>query len=137
VAQERANKKEKPTTAADLLAEWRAAGRDTVAAQNAVAVSKRALEVADAAEQAARETHEAADAAKQAAERAREAAAQARRSASLAAESAQLAHASAQGDAARADQVLQAAEIAEATARARFNRVVDNDSGDSTVDPTS
>ncbi|MDQ1555655.1 MAG: hypothetical protein QOI02_657 [Actinomycetota bacterium] len=60
-------------TAADLLADWRGAARDTVAARNAAEVADAALQAATAAEEAVREVESAAEAAALAAERARQA----------------------------------------------------------------
>ena len=82
-------------SAADLLANWRSAERDTVAAGLSSQVAVLALAAATAAEEAAAEVEAAASAAVEAVERARAAADRARKAASRAAEAAQLAFAAA------------------------------------------
>jgi hypothetical protein len=75
---------------AELLADWRAAERDAVAAREAARIATLALEAARAAEEAALETETAANAASEAVERALQAAGSARRAASQAAEAAKI-----------------------------------------------
>lgn len=108
-------------TASELLAIWRAAGRDTVAARAAAAVAKMALAAATAAQEAADEVEVAAEAATEAAERARGAAAKAKSAAAQAAEAAQLALQTAQGDKVRANHDVEIADGAEAEAREAFH----------------
>jgi hypothetical protein len=108
-------------SAAQLLAEWRAAGRDVTAAMAASHVAELALAAAEAAEEAATAVQRAADAALSAVEHARDAAGGAQRAATLAAEAAQLASASAEGDKARAEVVVTQAQAAEAEAGERFH----------------
>ena len=108
-------------SAAELLADWRSAERDNVAAHSAAAVAKLALEAASAAEEAASEVETAANAALEAVERARAAAGRARAAALRAAEAAQMAVATAEGDAARATQTIEESERAETEARERFH----------------
>ena len=64
----------KHTTAAELLADWRSAGRDTAAAHAAEKVAELALVAAAHAEEAANEVEVAAAAALEAVERAQNAA---------------------------------------------------------------
>jgi hypothetical protein len=109
-------------TAAQLLADWRAASRDTVAAVGAARVAEMALTAAALAEEAALAVDEAAQAALEAVERARAAAARARSTAVEAAGAAILALEAAKGDQARAGQDVEAAEHAETEARDRFHR---------------
>jgi hypothetical protein len=108
-------------TAAELLADWRAAGRDTSAAQAAVRVASLVLEAAKAAEEAALETEAAAKAAQEAVERALLAASSAKRAAARAAEAAQILISGAEGDQARASQDLDKAERSEEVAGDRFH----------------
>ena len=108
-------------SASELLGDWRAAERDTVAAQGAASVAELALAAALAAEDAASETDEAAKLATEAAIRARAAVEHARRAANQAAEAAHMALAAAEGDRVRADQALAKAERAETDARDRFH----------------
>lgn len=105
----------------ELLGDWRAAERDTVAAQGASAVAQLALAAAHAAEQAANETEEAARAAIEVATRARVAVEHARRAAGAAAEAAHLALGGAEGDVVRSGQEVHRAESAETAARDRFH----------------
>jgi hypothetical protein len=108
-------------SAADLLADWRSAERDTVAAGLSSQVAVLALAAATAAEEAAEEVEAAASAAVEAVERARAAADRARKAASRAAEAAQLAFAAAEGDTARAGHAVDKAEQVEVEARDRFH----------------
>ena len=108
-------------SAAELLADWRSAARDSVAARSAASVAKLALEAAAAAEEAASEVETAANAALEAVERARAAAGRARAAALRAGEAAQTAFATAEGDAARATQTIEESERAEIEARDRFH----------------
>lgn len=111
----------KPDTTADLLAGWRSAERDSVAARDAAHIATLALVAAEAAEEAATEVEAAADAAAEAVEKARAATARASRAASEAAEAAKTALSSAQGDKVRANHVVVEAEQAEGEARDRFH----------------
>ena len=111
-----------PHSAAELLADWRGAKRDTAAADAAAEVARLALEAAKAADEAAAETEEAATAAADAVERAMKAAASAKRSAAHAARAAQILMASAEGDTARAIQEVETAHEAEAAAGERFHK---------------
>lgn len=108
-------------SAADLLGDWRAAERDSVAARSAASVAELALAAAQAAEEAANETEEAAKLAIEAASRARVAVDFARRAAAHAAEAAQFSLSGAEGDAVRADEEVKRAERAETEARDAFH----------------
>ncbi|HET9497197.1 MAG TPA: hypothetical protein VFP83_02620 [Candidatus Limnocylindria bacterium] len=119
-----AEKKEK--RAAELLADWRAASRDTVAATGAAKVAEMALVAAAAAEEAALEVEEAADAAVDAAERARRASGRAKTAAAEAAKAATWALETAKGDKVRASQGVKAAAQAESEARDLFHDKVDD-----------
>jgi hypothetical protein len=99
---------------ADLLAEWRAAGRDTVAARAAANVAAAALEAAAAAEEAASQVEAAAKAALESVERARAAAERARLAAAQALETAK-------GDKVKANHHVVVAEQAESDARDAFH----------------
>ena len=114
---------DRPKTAAEMLAEWRAAGRDTVAARAAASVAALALKAAAAAEEAATEVEAAAEAAVEAVERARAAASRARAAAGQAAEASSLALASARGDKVRANHDVEEADLAESEARDAFHQV--------------
>ena len=107
--------------AGELLADWRAAERDAVAARDAAHIAALALAAAEAAEEAATEVEAAAEAASEAVERARSAAGRARRAAAQAAEAATSALTSAQGDQVRARQSVTEAEVAEDKARDLFH----------------
>ena len=122
-----AEDKAKHKSAADLLADWRAAERDTVAAGSSAKVATLALQAATAAEEAAAEVEAAASAAAEAVERARSAALKARKAAGQAAEAAHLAIATAEGDKVRANHDLETAEEAETAARDRFHEAQDKD----------
>jgi hypothetical protein len=111
----------KRDSAAELLGDWRAAGRDTVAARTAASVASLAVAAALAAEEAALEADSAARAAMDAATRAKDAAGAAKRAAAHAAEAGQIAAATSEGDKARADQAVGTAELAEEAARDRFH----------------
>ena len=113
-------------TASELLADWRAAGRDTAAAQDALRVATLALEAATAAEEAAEETETAALAAQEAVQRALQAAASAKRAAAHAAAAAQVLSSGAEGDIVRATQQLSEASSAEETASERFHTAQDD-----------
>ena len=108
-------------SAADLLGDWRAAERDTVAAKAARRVASLAHTAAAAAEEAANETNEAARLAQEAANRAQAAAERARHAAQAAMEAAQLAAVTGEGDEVRAGQALADAEAAETAARERYH----------------
>lgn len=112
-------------SAEHLLADWRAASRDTAAARAASTVAGLALAAANAAEEAANEVEAAATSATEALERARAAAGRARRAAEQAAEAAQLALSGAEGDDVRAAKQVGAAEHAEDAARDRFHDAED------------
>jgi hypothetical protein len=107
--------------AAELLAEWRAAGRDTAAAEAASEVARLALEAAQAADEAASETEAAASAAAAAVDQALKAAASAKRAAEHAANAAHILLASAEGDKVRANHDLEAAREAESKTRQEFH----------------
>jgi hypothetical protein len=107
--------------AAELLANWRAAGRDTAAAKTASEVASLALEAAKAADEAAAETEAAASAAASAVDQALKAAASAKRAAEHAAKAAHILLASAEGDKVRANHDLDAAQEAEAQTRKEFH----------------
>ena len=111
--------------AAELLGDWRAAARDTVAAKAAKHVAELALAAATLAEEAARETEEAARAAFDASTRAQQAAERAKRAAMQAAEAAQLAFSTAEGDDARAGAQVVKAEQAETSARDHYHQAED------------
>src|SRR5689334_9972789 len=100
-------------SAAELLAEWRAAGRDAVAAKAAARGGTLALTAAEAALQAANEVETAAGAALQAVDLARAAATRAKTAAGEAAATAADALAEAQGDKADANRHVELAEAAE------------------------
>ena len=119
--QQRYQDADKFKTAAELLAEWRAAERDTVAAGSASRVAAMALEAAAAAEEAADEVGAAASAALEAVERATAAADRAKKAALHAAGAAHLALTAAEGDTAQAKQDLEEARHAEDEARDRFH----------------
>jgi hypothetical protein len=110
----------KHTTAAELLADWRSAGRDTAAAHAAEKVAEMALIAAVHAEEAANEVQVAAAAALEAVERAQTAANRARAAALQAGEAAHLTLTTAEGDRARAGQSVQEAKAAEAEAQERY-----------------
>jgi hypothetical protein len=113
--------REQHHAAGELLADWRAAERDAVAARDAAHIAALALTAAEAAEEAAMEVEAAAEAAAEAVERARAAATRARRAAAEAAEAAKTALTSAQGDQVRAGVSVTEAEEAESEARDRFH----------------
>jgi hypothetical protein len=122
-----AEDKSRHETAAELLAGWRAAERDTIAATSTSKVAALALEAATAAEEAAEEVEAAASAASEAVERARSAAVRARKAAAQAAEAAHMALATAEGDKVRANHELEKAEEAETAARDRFHEAQTHD----------
>jgi hypothetical protein len=101
---------QKHQSAAELLAEWRAAVRDTNAARGAAKVAELALTAAAAPKGRQRATL--------AARRARTAAGQAAGAASLA-------FAAAEGDKVRADHDIEVAERAEEVAQERFREAED------------
>jgi hypothetical protein len=107
---------------AELLADWRAAGRDTAAAFEAARIAGLALEAAKAAVAAANDVEATAAAALEAVEQARTAAIRARETASKAAEAAALVVAEAQGSQAQAADDVEHAEQAEAAARDAFHK---------------
>lgn len=108
-------------SASELLADWRSAERDSVAAHEAASVAARAVTAAAAAEEAAVEAESAAREATEAAARAKEAAERAKTAASQAAEAAQFAATTTEDDQARAEQTVLDADRAEAVARDRFH----------------
>ena len=112
---------------AELLAEWRAAGRDTVAAKAAARIAGLALEAAAAADEAATEVEAAANAALEAVKKARGAADKARKSAKQAAEAAAIVLAGAEGDKVRANHDVETTEHAEADARDAFHHAEDEE----------
>ena len=107
--------------ASELLGDWRAAERDTVAAKAAQTVAELALKAAAAAEEAATETEKAATIAFEASKSAQRAAANAKKAALQASEAALLLAAGAEGDKVRANQALARAEEGEKAARERFH----------------
>ncbi|MBA3688893.1 MAG: hypothetical protein H0W81_08705 [Chloroflexi bacterium] len=110
-----------PHSAAELLADWRGAKRDTAAANVAAEVATLALEAARASDEAALETEAAANAAAEAVKQALAAAASARRAAAHAAQAAQMLLASAEGDKVRAIEDVGEAKRAETAAGDRFH----------------
>ena len=120
-----AEQPEKHESASELLADWRSAERDTIAARTASRIATLALAAAEAAEEAANAVEAAASSAAEAVETARGAASRARRAAAEAAEAAQLAFASAEGDEARAGVDVQKAEATETAARDAFHKAED------------
>lgn len=109
-------------TAAELIADWRAAGRDTAAAKAAAEVADLALVTARTANQAASEAEVAAHMTAEAAQRALEASTSAKRAAVGASEAAQHFLSIAEGDKVRADYVVEEAEAAEEEAGDRFHK---------------
>jgi hypothetical protein len=101
----------KHESAAELLGDWRAAERDTVAAKTAASVATLAVAAALAADEAVLEAESAARAAMDAATRAKSAAEHAKNAASHASEAAQIASTTAEGDKARADQADGAPQV--------------------------
>jgi hypothetical protein len=108
-------------SASELLADWRAAQRDSVAAHEAASVAARAATAAATAEEAAAEAEIAAREATDAAARAKEAAERAKTAATQAADAAQRAAVTTEDDQARADQSVVETEAAESEARDRFH----------------
>ena len=108
-------------SASELLADWRTAERDAVAAHEAASVAARAVAAATAATDAAVEAETAAMEAKGAAARAADAAERANVAASLAAEAAQTAASTTEDDQAKADQTAIEADRVEGEARDRFH----------------
>lgn len=108
-------------SAADLLGDWRAAERDTVAAKSAASVAALALKAASAAGEAAVEAEAAVKAALDAADRARVAADRAKKAATQAAEAAHLLTTTAESDKVRANHDVEEAESSETAARDRFH----------------
>jgi hypothetical protein len=114
------------TSAEELLADWRSAERDSVAAHNAASVAARAVSAAATAEEAALEAESAAREATDAAARAKEAAERAKTAASQAALTAQQAADTTEDDQAKADQTALDADHAEGQARDRFHAAQDD-----------
>lgn len=112
---------EENKSAAELLAEWRAAGRDVVAARAGARVAELALVAAAEAESAALEVEQAAEAALHAVEKARAAAARARTAAAEAAVAANSTLAEARSDKRRANHDVDVAEGAEKEAEESFH----------------
>jgi hypothetical protein len=110
-----------PESASELLADWRAAGRDVSAAETASQAASLALASAHAAETAAVETEAAALAAAEAGKLALAAAQSAKRAAAHAADAARLLLATAEGDQARADHEVELASEHESEANRRFH----------------
>jgi hypothetical protein len=110
-----------PHSAAELLADWRGAKRDSAAATTAAEVATLALEAAQAADEAASETEAAALAAAASVEQALRAASSAKRAAAHAARAAQILLASAEGDKARAHHDVEETQEAEEAAGKRFH----------------
>lgn len=109
-------------SAAELLAGWRAAGRDTVAARAAARVAERALEAATAAEAAATAVDVAARAALEAVAKARALAATARSAATDAAQLAASILEEAAGDKVRANHDVEVADEVEKGAADAFHQ---------------
>jgi len=109
------------SSASELLADWRSAERDSVAAHEAASVAARAVTSAAAAEEAAVEAESAAREARDAAVRAKEAADRAKTLATQASEAAQLAAVRTEDEQSQADQTVVAADDAESEARDRFH----------------
>lgn len=110
-----------PHSAAELLAQWRGAKRDSAAATTAAEVATLALEAAQAADEAASETEVAALAAAGAVKQALLAASSAKRAVAHAARAAQILLAFAEGDKARAKHDVEEAQDAEEAAGKRFH----------------
>ena len=108
-------------TAAELLADWRAAGRDTAAAKAAAEVADLAVVTARTANEAASEAEVAANVTAEAAQRALEASASAKRAAASVSDAAQQFLSIAEGDKVRADHAVEQAEAAEKDAGDRFH----------------
>jgi len=108
-------------SAGELLADWRTTERDTVAARSAASVAALAVAAATSAEEAAHAMEVAAEAVLDAAEHAKEAATHAKTAASQAADAARLASAAAVADKRHANDEVERAEKAEATARDRIH----------------
>ena len=108
-------------SAAELLGDWRAAKRDTVAAGVAATVADLAMKAASAATEAATEAQSAVAAAVDAAERAKVAATRANKAATLASEAATILAVTAEGDKVRANHAVELAVQAEDAARDRFH----------------
>ena len=117
-----ADRPERHASASDLLATWRAAERDTVAAHTAASVATLALRAAQAAEAAATAVAEAVSSAAESLEGARSEAQRAKTAAREAAEAAEVAFASAEGDDVRAGVELQEAEATESAARDAYRQ---------------
>lgn len=116
-----AEKDQRLGTMAGLLADWRAAGRDVVAARAAQAVAALALKSAAAAEKAAVQTQKSATAALSAARQAQSAAASAQKASTQAAEAARLVSAMAERDKVAANHAAEEAGDIEDAARERFH----------------
>ena len=114
------------SSASELLADWRSAERDSVAAHEAALVAARAVTSAAAAEEAAVEAESAAREARDAAVRAKEAADRAKTLATQASEAAQLAAVRTEDEQSQADQTVVAADDAESEARDRFHSAQKN-----------
>jgi len=117
-----ANAPKNGSTAAELLAAWRGAGRDAIGARAAAKVAELALETATSAEQAAAEVETAARAALVAADSARSLAAKARTSATETALAAGALLEQAGGDKVRANYDVEVADQAEKAAAEAFHR---------------
>lgn len=117
-----AKERQRHSSAADLLSDWRAAGRDTVAARAAARVAGLALKAATAAEAAATEVEAAARAALEAVEKARDLAATARAASMEAEELAASILEEAGGGKVRANHDVEVAEQAEQEAGEAFHR---------------
>jgi hypothetical protein len=100
-------------SAAELLGDWRAAGRDLSAAQKTASVAALAADTADIAKVAATETDEAARMSTEAAQRAE-------KSARRTAEAAELTARLARGESVDADDALERSSTAEEEAGERF-----------------
>src|SRR5687768_16419656 len=105
------NAKNKPGSAQELLADWRAAEREGNAARTAAEVAGLAVETADAAKAAAAESETAVTAAAEAVERARDASDLAKTAASHATKAAQMIHAEAKKDEERTAATVEDADV--------------------------
>src|SRR5215217_903763 len=112
--------KPKPGMAQDLLADWRAAERESDGARTAVEVAGLAVETADAAKAAAAQSEAAVTAAGEAVERAKEASDLARTAATHATKAAQLIHAEAAAAEERAVETVDEADAGRSRAANAF-----------------
>lgn len=119
--------KPKPGMAQHLLADWRAAERETDGARTAVEVAGLAVETADAAKAAAAESEAAVTSAGEAVERAKEASDLARTAATHATKAAQMIHAEATQAEERAVDTVAVADADRARAAEAFREAQSRD----------